>query len=194
MRRFFIICLCLAALPAAAQVALTVTKSGSDAVLTWTGGTGPYAVIRSDSPNMTTRTVTLAGTTSPVTDTGALTDGVRVHYYQVSEAARPTVAITTPAAGFTATAPCICATGTSTGATAVYCDTHTATGTATWAACSDTTGVPLAVQADPKQSSTIVVTASAVDASGNWSYAQVAGSYTGTITERVPCKARAQGM
>jgi hypothetical protein len=143
---------------------------------------------------MATRTVTVTGTTSPVTDTGALADGARLHYYVISEAAAPTVTIATPAAGFTATAPCICATGTSTGATAVYCDTHTATGTTTWAACADTTGVPLAVQADPKQSSTIVVTASAVDASGNWSYAQVAGSYTGTITNRVPCKARAQGM
>lgn len=53
---------------------------------------------------------------------------------------------------------------------------------------------PIAVQADPKQANAIVVTASAVDGSGNWSYAQVAGSYTGTPTERVPCKARAQGM
>lgn len=99
-----------------------------------------------------------------------------------------------PAAGFTASMPCICASGTSTGATAVYVDTHTATGTTTWAACSDTTGVPIAVQADPKQSGTIVITASAVDASGNWARFSVAGSYTGNPLERVPCKARAQGM
>lgn len=55
MRRFLIICLCLA-LPALGQAALTVTKSLDDAVLTWIGGTGPYSVIRSDSLSMTTRT------------------------------------------------------------------------------------------------------------------------------------------
>jgi hypothetical protein len=194
MRRLLTLALVLLALPAMGQTALTVTISGSDVVLTWTGGTGPYTVIRSASPSMTTRNATLAGTTSPATDTGGATRGNVVEYYQVSEAARPTVTIATPSAAFTATAPCICATGTSTGATAVYCDTHTATGTTTWVACSDSTGPPVAVQADPKQSSTIVITAAAVDASGNWAYTTVAGAYIGTITNRVPCKARAQGM
>ena len=193
MKKVLVAALLLVALPVLAQADLRVTKSGSNVVLTWTGGTGPFSIMRSDSPSMTTRTITVTGTTSPVTDTGAKTDGAKIHYYVISEPG-PTVAIATPAPAFTATAPCYCATGTSTGATAVYCDTHTATGTTTWAACSDSTGPPIAVQADPKQGSAIVITAAAVDASGNWTYATVTGSYTGSITARVPCKQRAQGM
>jgi hypothetical protein len=188
------ILLCLAVPVVAQTVALTVTLSGSDVVLTWTGGTGPFEVIRSDSPSMTTRNYGVKDISSPRSMTGDAADGAVVHYYIISDSTAPTVAIATPSADFTATMPCYCATGTSTGATEVYCDTHSATGTTTWAACSDSTGPPIAVQADPKQSSAIVVTASAVDASGNWAYATVTGSYTGTITNRVPCKARAQGM
>ena len=185
MKRLICLILCLAALPLAAQT-LTVTKSGSNVVLTWSGGSGPFTVIRSDSPSMTTRTETLTGSTSPVTDTGAKTDGAKLHCYVISDPG-PTVAIAAPAPGH---GPLLLRTG----ATVVYCDTHTATGTTTWAACSDSTGPPIAVQADPKQGNAIVITAAAVDASGNWAYATVTGSYAGTITNRVPCKARAQGM
>jgi hypothetical protein len=195
IRRLILALALLCALPLTAQtVALTVTKSGSDVALTWTGGAGPYEAIRSDSPSMTTRTISYKGLSSPKTFTGDAADGAFVHYYIISDSTAPTVAIATPPPAFAAAAPCICATGTSTGATAVYCDTHTATGTTTWAACADTTGVPLAVQADPHQSNAIVVTAAAVDANGNWAWAAVSGSYTGNPLERVPCKTRAQGL
>jgi hypothetical protein len=195
IRRLLFALALLGTLPLVAQtVALTVTKSGSDVVLTWTGGTGPFEAIRSDSPSMTTRTLSYKDASSPKTFAGDASDGAFIHYYVVSDSTAPTLAIATPVPAFTAAAPCICATGTSTGATAVYVDTHAATGTATWAACADTTGVPLAIQADPKQSGTIVITASAVDANGNWAWAAVSGSYTGNPLDRVPCKARSQGM
>ena len=196
MRRLMVLVLALISLPTLAQtVSLTVTKSGADVVLTWTGGTGPYQVLRSSSPSMSIRTAVVAdAATSPTTDAGGATRGASVEYYQVSEAARPTVAIATPAPGFTATGPCLCATGTSTSATAIYVNSTTATGTTTWAACPNTTGVPLAVQGDPRQSAAVVITASASDTNGNWASTAISGTYTGTITAQVPCAPRSQGM
>ena len=195
MKRLLIAALAFLAIPALAQVTLTVTKSGSDVVLTFSGGTGPYTVIRAAHPTMTERLATVAtGASSPVTDTGGKTRGNRIEYYQVSDSTAPTVAITTPTSSFTSANPCICSTGTaSAGATVVYVNSHQATGTTTWSECADTTGAPIAVQADPKQSSQVVVTAACVDASLNWGTASVSGSYTGTITNRVPCKARKVG-
>jgi len=119
--------------------------------------------------------------------------GATLHCYVISDTGGPAVAVSTPSASFSATAPCICASGTSTGATAVYCNTATATGTDTWTACANSSGVPVSVQADPKQSGLIAVTASATDANGNWAYAVVTGAYTGTITARVVCVPRALG-
>ncbi len=183
------------ALPALAQsVSLTVEKSGADVVLTFSGGVSPYTVIRSDTPEMTTRTIAFTDTTSPVTDPGAVTDGARIHFYQVSETGGPTVSITTPGPGFTADRPCHCVYGTSTNAVAVYCDTHLAVGLDTWVACRNGTGVPLAVQADARRPNNILITASAVDLWGNWAFVTVSGHYAGTITSRVPCRQRLPGM
>lgn len=181
---------------AQAQIDMTLSKSGSDLVISWTGGTGPFAVIRSDSPSMTTRTVTLAANaTSPITDAGALADGAQRHYYAVVEtSAAPSVAVDSPAAGYTSQTPCKCASGTSTGATHVYVNTIEATGTDTWTACPDNTGVPLAVQSDTRRGGGVAIIASAVNASGDWSYVVVAGSYTGTISDQTPCKERGRGQ
>ena len=197
MRRLLVLAIALLALSSwATNPDLRVTKSGSNVILTWSGGTGPFVVLRSDHPSMTIRTVTLTGTTSPVTATGDKTDGAKLHCYIITDTspATPTVALTTPAASFTSAAPCICASGTSTDASAVYCNTHAATGTTSWTACQNSLGVPLAVAADPHQSSAVVVTAAAVDAAGNWVYVSVSGTYTGTITDRTACVPRNPGM
>lgn len=196
-RMLWILLLWLLALPLAAQVSLTVTKSGSDVVLTWTGGTGPYEVIRSSSPTMTARTATVAsGATSPVSDTGGMTRGAFIEYYQVSDSTAPTVAITTPADAFSSSLPCVCATGTaSADAVVVYVNGATATGTTSWSSCADTTGVPLAVQSDARLSGAgVAVIAAAADADGNWVFDLAPGTYTGTITERAACAERATGM
>lgn len=198
MRRLMMTVLLVVALPLAAQVTdLHITKSGSDVVLTWATGTGPFIVIRADMPQMTTRTITLIGTASPITDSGARTDGARLHCYVINDSSTaPAVAIATPAASFTSAAPCICATGTaSAGALFTYCNTMATTGTPqAWTACQNGYGVPLAVAADPHTGNAVTVTAACVDANTNWAYVVVSGSYTGTITARVTCVPRGLGM
>lgn len=196
MRKWLVcVAVLVAALPCVAQtVSLTVEKSGSDVVLTWTGGVGPYTVLRSSHPTMTARTFTVTGTASPVTDVGGATRGVRIEYYQVSDSTAPTVTITSPPNGFASTKPCICAAGAaSADALHVYVNTFEADGTTTWTSCPDTTGVPLAVRSDTRRGGGVYVCAAAVDADGNWTVATVAGTYTGVITDRVACRARTQG-
>ena len=197
MKKVIVVLALLLALPIFGQaVELTVTKSGSDAVLTWTGGIGPYAVIRSSSPTLTARTVTIsADATSPTSDVDGLTRGVRIEYYVVSRTdVDPDIAISTPSPDFTSPKPCICATGTaSADATAVYVNGEEATGITSWASCADTTGVPISVPYDPKQGNKVIITASARSAEEDWNYVMVSGTYTGTITANVACKERKFG-
>lgn len=174
---------------------LTVTKSGSDVILTWTGGTEPFSVIRCRQPQMSTRcTVLSADAESPYTCTGDVADGVRLEFYQVQGDGKPTVAITTPSADFTAPYPCASVSGTHTGAVHIYVNGREATiAGGTWSIAS----APLAISADPtvNAGTKVAVTVAAVDASGLWATATVTGSYTGTAaTSTHACVARAIGQ
>jgi hypothetical protein len=198
MKRLILTLAILAVLPVAAQVTdLKVTKSGSDVILTWTTGTGPFTIIRSDMPQMTTRTVTLAGAASPYSAQGDKADGARLHCYIVDDSSTtPSVMITTPPPNFVSPVPCICASGTaSASAVATYCNTQYTTGTPqNWTACQQGYGVPLPVTADPHQGNAVTVTAACVDGNSNWAYVTVSGTYTGNITDRKTCHQRGQGM
>jgi hypothetical protein len=64
-----------------------VTATGS-VRLSWSDGTAPFAVVRSETPNFrtsTTGTYVSRSATSPIDDVGALTDG-RTYYYQIPDA------------------------------------------------------------------------------------------------------------
>lgn len=196
MKRLLLSALLLLSVSAYGQ-ALTVTKSvdGADVILTWTGGTGPFTVIRCRQPQMATRCEVLsADAESPYTCTGNGSDGVRLEFYQVQGTGKPVVAITTPTANFTNATPCIAVSGTHTGAAHVYVNGQEATiNGATWSIAS----APLAISADPTTNggTLVVVTVAAVDSSGLWTTATVSGSYTGTAaTSTHPCVARAVGQ
>ena len=84
---------------ATAQVTLNANKSGSDIVLSWSGGTGPYDVIRSSSPRMSANTAVLASSVGgpSFTNTGAAADTVGLFTYVVSDvSAKPSLNITLP--------------------------------------------------------------------------------------------------
>ncbi len=87
--------------PVAAQVSLTMSKSGSDVVLSWSGGSGPYDVIRSTAFRMSADTQLLAtgSTGAGFTDTDALvsTQNPPLYCYIITDvAARPALNITSP--------------------------------------------------------------------------------------------------
>src|SRR5438093_1056399 len=84
-----------------AQVSLMVDKSGDnqDVILSWTGGSGLYDVVRSTSPKMgantTFRALSILG--SEFTDSGAAGDGTALYCYLVSDAAdQPILSISMP--------------------------------------------------------------------------------------------------
>jgi hypothetical protein len=107
----FVACL-LSGLQAMAQATLTVSKSYPNVVLTWTGGAGPFTVIKSTEGSFAgCLTVVATNATSPVTDAGACTNGRSREFYAVIEAA-DVLAVTTPQAGFVTNAPCVSASGT----------------------------------------------------------------------------------
>lgn len=84
---------------AVAQVALAVTKASGDVNLSWTGGTGPYDVIRATSPRMSASASMLASGSpgTSFTDSGAAADAVGLYFYIVSDiATKPTLNITMP--------------------------------------------------------------------------------------------------
>ncbi|NJL29361.1 MAG: hypothetical protein HC897_16470 [Thermoanaerobaculia bacterium] len=73
-------------MPAGAQVTdLVVTDSGADAVLTWTTGTPPFRVLRTDNPAHGQRNRFVAEGISgfSVIDVGAIGPGVNDHFYVV---------------------------------------------------------------------------------------------------------------
>ncbi|NJL27686.1 MAG: hypothetical protein HC897_07190, partial [Thermoanaerobaculia bacterium] len=83
---FLGISLWVALAPAGAQVTdLVVTDSGADAVLTWTTGTPPFRVLRSQSPTFSSENRLVAegllGLTA--TDVGAIEPGEPDHFYVV---------------------------------------------------------------------------------------------------------------
>ncbi|NJL29071.1 MAG: hypothetical protein HC897_14900, partial [Thermoanaerobaculia bacterium] len=78
--------------PAEAQVTdLVITDSGMDAVLTWTTGTPPFRVLRSQSPTFSSENRLVAegllGLTA--TDAGAIEPGEPDHFYLVLGAGEP---------------------------------------------------------------------------------------------------------
>ena len=192
-KRMLIFLAVLLAFPVLAQeITLTVTKSGSDVVLTWTGGSAPYGAYKSRRPRMTGRTAAIAyPATSPTTDAGAVTDGIKIWFYQVCSPG-PTITVTTPQPDFTSATPCVSASGTAPTAVHVYVNSTEATldEEGNWSLST----VPLAIAADPLRSNKTPVLVSAVDANGNWSFEEVDGSYTGVVsTERHQCRQRKFG-
>lgn len=193
MRKLIIGFVCLLTLPLLAQtVNLTVTKSGDDVVLTYTGGSGPYIAVKARRPAMGTRRIVIdASATSATTDTGAAADGLHIWYYQVSEATGPSITVSSPSADFASPTPCTDVTGTMTGATHVYVNGVEATiNGSDWTA----TAVPLCISGDPLQGDTTPITIAAVDANGNWTLQVVTGTYTGDAsTTTAECIARKAG-
>lgn len=81
------------------QVSLSVTKSGSDVVLSWSGGGGTYDVLRSTSPTFGSSATALASNASASgwTDAGAASGGSILFTYVVTDVAnRPAINITSP--------------------------------------------------------------------------------------------------
>ncbi len=200
MKRILVALLILAALPAAAQtVSLTVTKSGSDVVLTWTGGTGPYVIAESRHPSMSVR-AQLVGTTSgtTITDTGGAAVMSRLIFYVVSDSTAPTVAVTGVSPNFSRSHPFVCASGTSASATstvtAVYCNSILATGTTTWTTCNPGYGVPIAVPFDqPAGLGRLLLQAACKDSNDNWGFSWLLGTWIGTLGTRDPVLPRGVG-
>lgn len=195
MRAFKLIVLMAVAillgLEASAQT-LTVEKSGNDVVLSWTGGTGPFMAFKARCARMSCRRVIVANpATSPTADTGAAVDGVKIWFYQVTPAG-PTITVTTPTANFESAVPCVSASGTAPSAVAVYVNGYSATlDGSSWSLAA----VPLAVGGDPLQANLTPVTVTAVDASGNWSFTVIDGTYTGTTsTSKHNCITRTWGF
>jgi hypothetical protein len=171
-RNCFLFHLVLVALCAAVPVAtlaqtaeLRVTKSGSDAVLTIvSGGAAPYDYYKALSPTLSVGVTVLssADPSSTYTESGGLTNGMTLVFYQIGDANKPAIAITSPAPGSSVSTPKVLVTGTQTNAVNVWVNNIAASlsaGAFTSSAAS-TPNVPLVEGLN-------TVTASAVDASGN---------------------------
>jgi hypothetical protein len=183
--------LCLFSGQLSAQVSVTLAKSGADVVLTWSGGTGPYSVLRAATPDMTSGLATLTTDgVSPFTDSAPPTPS----WYIVNDADAPTVTVTTPGPGFESGTPCVCVEGAASESLArAYVNGVSASvlGPA-WTACPDGTGVPLAI-ASPGGYPPTPVTVVVVDETDNYGVAVVTGTYVGSATMAV-CTPRPHGF
>lgn len=202
MKRLGIVLLafCLGLAASAQAVSLTVTKSGSDVVLTWTGGTPPYSVVKSHSPTMSIRSqlvATTSGTTA--TDTGGASVSPPLVYYRVSDSTAPTVTVTSVQPGFSVIHPFICASGTATSPAstivAVYANALLAAGTTIWTTCDGTHfGAPLAVPSDPVIGiGRLFLQVAAKDANDNWGFSWLFGSFGGVLGSRDKVRPRGVG-
>lgn len=175
--------LCMAGpLAALAQTAdLRVTKSGSDVVLTIvSGGISPYDYYKALSPTISVGTTVLssANPSANHTETGGVSDGLKLVFYQIGDANKPAIAITSPTPGSSVSTSKVLVTGTQTSATKVWVNDIAASigaGTFTSSATS-TPNVPLT-------EGTNTVTASAVDASGNTAVSQETLTKLGNNTD-----------
>jgi hypothetical protein len=144
---------------------LRVTKSGGDVVLTIvSGGTSPYDYYKALSPTISVGATVLssANPSTSFTETGGMTDGLKLVFYQIGDANKPAISISSPAPGSSVSTPKVLVTGTQTNAVNVWVNDIAASigaGTFTSSATS-TPNVPLV-------EGTNSITASAVDASGN---------------------------
>jgi hypothetical protein len=201
MRKLLVLVLALTSVVAMAQgVSLTVTKNGNDVVLNWTGGTGPYTVVKSRHPSMSIRTQLLgtpSGTT--LTDTNGALAKSPVIYYIVSDSSAPTVTITSVTPDFVAHHPGLCVSGTSSSpsstVSAVYCNSITANGTTSWATCwTGHYGVPVPVPFDTViGGGRLFIQASCVDLFGNWGFSTLFGDFNGELGSKDPVRPRGVG-
>ncbi|MFN7974759.1 MAG: IPT/TIG domain-containing protein [Acidobacteriota bacterium] len=150
---------------AGAQASVTLSVSGNDVVLNWSGGAQPYYVYRDSVPDMSGDPVLLLGGTSATTytDAGAATNGATLYFYRVSDATKPTVTITGTVPPSPAPVRAIQVNGNFAGATAIYVNETPATlGANTFSAA----GVQLFLGVNR-------VTATAIDSDGDVAFDQV---------------------
>ena len=87
-------------MPALAAGRVTVTRSGADLLLSWSGGTGPYDIVRAVSPlgaNAVLLADDLGGHTYTVV--GGASGGAQLYFYLASDvSAQPTLQIQLPCA------------------------------------------------------------------------------------------------
>ncbi len=107
-------------LGAAAQTPdIRVTRSGDDVVLTVvSGGTSPYDYYKSLNPTLSTGITFLSSgdSNSSYTEVNAVNDGNTLVFYQVGDANKPTITITSPTPGSSVTDFKVLVTGTQTNA------------------------------------------------------------------------------
>ncbi len=102
---------------------LRVTKSGSDVVLTIvSGGVSPYDYYKALSPTISVGTTVLssANSSTSYTETGAINYGLSLVFYQIGDANKPAIAITSPVPGSSVSASKVLVTGTQTNAVKVW--------------------------------------------------------------------------
>jgi hypothetical protein len=144
---------------------IRVAKSGDDVVLTvFSGGTSPYDYYKSLNPTLSAGVtfLSLADSNPAYTEVNGVNDGNTLVFYQVGDANKPSIAITSPTPGSSVTDPKVLVTGTQTNAVKIWVNNIAgSTGSGTFSSSATSTpNVALAEGAN-------TITATAVDASDN---------------------------
>jgi hypothetical protein len=101
---------------------LTCVKSGTDLILSWSGGPSLYSGYKAHTPTFSASLATLFTDSAINSHTlpGAVADGIPLTFYVISDATKPAISITSPSPDFVTTEYKILVTGTVSGAADVY--------------------------------------------------------------------------